>query len=226
MNKAYSRINWQNAPSEATALNETNLNKMDSAIDTIDDRVVAHDTRLDNAEYAIGQAGDSITVLQGDVSTLEGTVSTQGSAITALQNGKVDKISGKGLCDIQEFDTMWNGINTGTWIGRISYKTQSGSSVVRQIYNGVEVDSELSDSSRHPVQNKVVKGALDGKVDKVSGKGLFTYSDMVFHEDTSYTGDVVAHIVFTTQNPLDPQIQFDIFNGMVAISNAEIDALA
>ena len=36
----------------------------------------------------------------------------------------------------------------------------------------VAVDSSLSDSSENPVQNKVVKAALDDKVDKVSGKGL------------------------------------------------------
>lgn len=34
------------------------------------------------------------------------------------------------------------------------------------------VDDALSSTSENPVQNKVVKGALDGKVDKVEGKGL------------------------------------------------------
>lgn len=38
----------------------------------------------------------------------------------------------------------------------------------------VEVDSVLSSASENPVQNKVVKNALDNKVDKVSGKGLST----------------------------------------------------
>ncbi len=36
------------------------------------------------------------------------------------------------------------------------------------------VDSALSDTSENAVQNKVVKGALDNKVDKVQGKGLST----------------------------------------------------
>lgn len=225
MNKAYSRINWQNAPSEATALNETNLNKMDSAIDTIDDRVVAHDTRLDNDEYAIGQAGDNITALQGDVSTLEGTVSTQGSAITALQSGKVDKQNGFGLSTLMNIEAQ-SSTNKGTTIGAFLLDKYTGNPVQITLKNGIEVDSALSDSSENPVQNKAIKMVLDEKVDKVSGKGLFTFSDMVFHEDTSYTGDVVAHIVFTTQDPNDPQIQFDIYNGMVAITNAEIDALA
>ena len=48
MQKIYSRINWKNFPSEETAVNETNLNRMDSGLDAIDDRVVAMDaTKFD-----------------------------------------------------------------------------------------------------------------------------------------------------------------------------------
>lgn len=43
MQKIYSRINWENFPSEKTAVNESNLNRMDLAIDNLDDRVVAMD---------------------------------------------------------------------------------------------------------------------------------------------------------------------------------------
>lgn len=38
----------------------------------------------------------------------------------------------------------------------------------------ITIDSSLSSSSTNPVQNKVIKSALDSKVDKVSGKGLST----------------------------------------------------
>jgi len=38
----------------------------------------------------------------------------------------------------------------------------------------VKVDSAISGSSENPVQNKAVSSALDGKVDKVAGKGLST----------------------------------------------------
>lgn len=48
MNKVYTRINWENYPSENTALNESNLNKMDSALNEIDTRVVEHDTTKAN----------------------------------------------------------------------------------------------------------------------------------------------------------------------------------
>jgi hypothetical protein len=44
MNKAHTSIGWKNYPSDETPVNETNLGKMDGAIDTIDDRVIALDT--------------------------------------------------------------------------------------------------------------------------------------------------------------------------------------
>lgn len=44
MNKAYSRINWENYPSDATPINKVNLNRLDSATDTLDDRVITLDT--------------------------------------------------------------------------------------------------------------------------------------------------------------------------------------
>lgn len=50
MEKAHSRINWENYPSIATPLNETNLNKMDAALDEVDNRVLGLDTaKLDKA---------------------------------------------------------------------------------------------------------------------------------------------------------------------------------
>nr|DAJ74969.1 MAG TPA: hypothetical protein [Caudoviricetes sp.] len=44
MNKAYIRINWENYPSDATPVNKANLNKLDSATDILDDRVITLDT--------------------------------------------------------------------------------------------------------------------------------------------------------------------------------------
>lgn len=44
MQKVFHRINWQNYPSEETPLNESNLNRVDYALNEIDDRVIALDT--------------------------------------------------------------------------------------------------------------------------------------------------------------------------------------
>jgi len=53
MQKIYSRINWENDPSTNTAINEDNLNKMDYALDQIDNRVVnlaGYETRVAESE--------------------------------------------------------------------------------------------------------------------------------------------------------------------------------
>lgn len=43
MNKVYTRINWEDYPSENTDIDEINLNKMDSAIDALDNRIILQD---------------------------------------------------------------------------------------------------------------------------------------------------------------------------------------
>ena len=83
------------------------------------------------------------------------------SKLKTLFNGKVDKVSGKGL-STNDYTTTEKeklaGIETGA--------------------TKVIVDTELSGSSTNPLQNKAILGALntlDGaKVDKVTGKGLST----------------------------------------------------
>lgn len=53
MNKAYTRIDWENEPSTNTPINETNLNKMDSTLDELDNRVIAQDTsKADKTEVS------------------------------------------------------------------------------------------------------------------------------------------------------------------------------
>lgn len=46
MQKAYNRIDWENYPSGKTPLNETNLNKMDVAIDELDNRIIGLDANM------------------------------------------------------------------------------------------------------------------------------------------------------------------------------------
>ena len=48
LNKLYSRINWENYPSEKTPLNEANMNRMDAALDDLDNRVISQDATKAN----------------------------------------------------------------------------------------------------------------------------------------------------------------------------------
>ena len=81
MNKAHSPINWQNKPSVNTPINETNLNKMDSTIGILDDRIIAHDTSKLDKSTANTMVKDvtfnestgifTITYLNGSTKTLD-----------------------------------------------------------------------------------------------------------------------------------------------------------
>lgn len=87
MNKAYSRINWQNQPSTSTALGATNLNKMDIALNSIDDRVITLDTtKLDLTtansmvkSFSLDQSTGVITI-----TLLDGTVTTYDTKLEKL----------------------------------------------------------------------------------------------------------------------------------------------
>lgn len=87
MNKAYSRINWQNQPNTSTALGATNLNKMDIALNSIDDRVITLDTtKLDLTtansmvkSFSLNQSTGVITI-----TLLDGTVTTYDTKLEKL----------------------------------------------------------------------------------------------------------------------------------------------
>lgn len=53
MQKAYSRIKWENEPSQETPLNDANLNRMDAAIDEVDNRIINLDiTKANKTEIS------------------------------------------------------------------------------------------------------------------------------------------------------------------------------
>lgn len=78
MNKVYSRINWKNYPSTDTALNENNLNRMDKALDDLDNRVIEQDSTKAPVEtvnnmvrdWTIDESTGVITVTRQDGSKI------------------------------------------------------------------------------------------------------------------------------------------------------------
>lgn len=123
MQKTYSRINWINYPSEETPLNESNLNRMDFAIDEIDDRVITLDTEkadattVDNLIASISVDDESgvitITKQNGSTVTIQTTISkiavnfsydysTQELVLT-LNDGSEARISLSALIQDNEF---------------------------------------------------------------------------------------------------------------------------
>ena len=59
-NKIYALINWKNRPSTTTALGATNLNKMDVAINTLDNRVIQLQTEKLGNDFFLGYGYEHI----------------------------------------------------------------------------------------------------------------------------------------------------------------------
>ena len=81
MQKAYSRINWENYPSEQTPINESNLNRMDSALDEVDDRVIT----LDTTKAAITDISTLVESVTVDDATGEITLTKYNGSTTVIQ---------------------------------------------------------------------------------------------------------------------------------------------
>lgn len=80
MTKAYSLITWKN--DTAPALNETNLNKMSGALDTIDNRVIELSNKTDNLEGYETVAQQAVT----DAQNIASKMNTDAQAIKSQMN--------------------------------------------------------------------------------------------------------------------------------------------
>ena len=81
MQKAFQRINWKNYPNEETPLNESNLNRVDAALNEIDNRVVGFDTSKADA-VVVNNLVKNITI---DDETGEVTITKENGTQTVLQ---------------------------------------------------------------------------------------------------------------------------------------------
>jgi len=93
--KVYSRITWQNQPSTATALGAQNLNKMDLALNSIDDRTIALDaTKFPTSDALTMLANWDLNLTTGVVTvTLKnGTIRTYDTALEKVpMSGYIDQ---------------------------------------------------------------------------------------------------------------------------------------
>lgn len=102
----------------------------------------------------IADLPDASGVIPTDVSDLEDESGLIPSEFEDLSDVNVADVSNGQVIGWDETTQTWKNID------------QTG--------GGIIVDDEISDTSINPVQNKVIKGALDNKVDVVAGKQLST----------------------------------------------------
>lgn len=88
MNKLYSRIIWQNFPSENTALNESNLNRMDLGLDNLDNRVI----EMNSTKVSVEQANQLVKEVRYDESTGKIEVEKMNGSIAVIDT-KLEKLA-------------------------------------------------------------------------------------------------------------------------------------
>lgn len=88
MNKTYSRINWENYPSDETPINESNLNKIDAATDEIDNRVIT----LDTTKATKSEVSTLIAEVDFDESTGIFTITRKNGSVLKIDT-KLEKIA-------------------------------------------------------------------------------------------------------------------------------------
>ena len=134
MNKTYSRINWENYPSDATPINETNLNKIDYSLNEVDNRVIEHETTKATKEEVASLVADVtfeestgiITVTKKNGSSITIDTSMEKIAINFDYDAKTQQIvltlidGTKQYIDLSALITQYEFIDTDTVIFSIS----------------------------------------------------------------------------------------------------------
>ena len=147
MQKAYSRIDWENYPSEKTPVNETNLNKMDAALNEVDNRLISMDAEKagmidinnmiadvdfneETGAFTFTKKNGAVIVvdtkLEKLVTNWDYDQSTEKMIIT-LEDGTVKEVNLSALITVYEFidsDTIAFSINAE---GKVSASVKNGS---------------------------------------------------------------------------------------------------
>ena len=183
MQKAFSRINWQNYPSEDTPLNESNLNRMGSALDTIDDRVITLETtKADGTTVATliesiavdDETGEiTITKQNGSTQTIQTTLNkiavnfaydyaTQKIKLT-LNDGSVAEIDISSLIQNNEFDSTATIDLTVDAAGHVKANIINGSITDEMLRTDYLADIQLAEAHANAYQAAAEDYSLDSE---------------------------------------------------------------
>lgn len=163
MNKAYTRIDWENEPSTNTPINETNLNKMDSALDELDNRVIAQDiskadktevsTLISNVEFNESTGIITVTRKNGSVITID--TKMEKIAVNFIYDKNTQQIiltlvdGTKQYIDLSALITQYEFLDSDT----ITFVVQSDGKIKAEVLDGSITENKLQ--SNYLAQIKV-----------------------------------------------------------------------
>lgn len=231
MNKAHSRIFWENEPSLATPLNEANLNKMDLAIDVIDDRVVAFDiTKLNTAvgntlvqSFVLDPKTGVITVTKLDGSSVSYDTALEKIAINfdfdpstnelvlTLEGGSVKRVNLSHLIDIYTFNDTDTIVSTE--LGKYNYEFNIRKGSITDEYIEGQYLTNVQ-KSEHAAFNS----AEDSEAWAVGQRGGIDVqeTDTTYHNNSKYYADITREAV----DIVTPTLYVDFDSGEVEFTGS------
>lgn len=212
MQKSYQRINWENYPSEETPLNASNLNRIDSATDTIDDRVIALDTeKADVTEIQSLVAGVTVNDVTGEITITKqnGTTNviqttlnkiainfsydyaTQNLLLT-LNDGTVTRISLASLIQNNEFDDTDTIDFTVGQDGHVSAIVPLGSITDEHLRTDYLSDIRVAEANAAQSESTADARALDSEAWAVGERdgAVVQQGDVTYHNNSKYYAQV------------------------------------
>lgn len=202
MDKLYQRINYENSPSKKTPLSEANLNKMDKALDDLDNRIIEQDAAF---AKSIEEEGKKIEEVNGKVSDLTGTVAT-------LTQSKADAIvcsaSGERITATDSADAGFEQFRTFGW-GK--QEKTSGKNLAKSVYvstalslYGVAlyVEADLEPSTTYTIR-------FEGAV----GNVYYANENICNLVGNHVIGSGITSLTFTTLSTLDSTVNNQYVDG-------------
>lgn len=131
--KAYTRINWVNDPSTDTPLNATNLNLMDAAINTIDNRVLQLENQAYvHIKYSAYAEPTNIQMTDTPSAYMGICVTSSDTAPTIADDYAWNRVRGE-VVEIQATDTyiQWKYESDASWTNLVAIADISGADGAR-----------------------------------------------------------------------------------------------
>ena len=215
MQKSYTRINWENYPSENTPLNETNLNRIDYATNEIDNRVIELDTSKANAtelsklikNIVVNEQTGVITITyyNNTTSTIQTTLNkiavnfrydfnTQNLLLT-LNDGTVESISLADLIQINEFDDT-STVDFTVTNGRVSAIVPLGSIGDEHLRTDYLADIRVAEANAAASETNSDARALDSEAWAVGQRDGANVpdTDLTYNNNSKYYSQVAQSL--------------------------------
>ena len=203
LQKAYSRINWENYPSDSTPINEANLNRIDSAVNTVDNRVIALDTtkasRTEVSTLVSDVTFDSdtgiFTVKRQNGSSFTIDTKLEKIAINFSYNANTQQIiimlddGTKQYIDLSALITQYEFIDTST----IAFEVNSDGKVAAKIKNASVTEDMLQPNFLADIKVEVAKAEKSQEAAAISeGKAALSEAAAKVSENNAGISEAAA----------------------------------